>query len=506
VALYGDTQISPISSFWGGIITQEIVKLTGKFTPLKQWLHHEFFETLPEEGVARTITNDRYYDYHVIFGDSFVEKAQKSSSFIIGAGALGCEFIKMFALMGLSTKSGKMSVTDDDNIEISNLNRQFLFRRQHVGKNKCETACTVGKTINAEAKFNPLQLRVAPENENIFNDDFWTSLDFVVNAVDNVKARQYVDGQCVWFEKPLFESGTLGTKCHSQIIIPHATISYTDIIDPPEESIPLCTLKNFPYQIEHTIQWARDYFEGTFADPSADLVSFFDNRTGFLKQLQKQHKQNPTTLRVKLETLNKLYLANQTKSYQRCVELGMDIFQDVFNYQIKQLLTAFPADHVIEDTGKLFWSGLKRVPTPLEFDINDPIHLELVQAAANIYATLFKLPMKSNIKEVAELVKKVPLVPFKPKAGVKIETDEKKKDEPVVINDEDEEEAAKLLTILEGYELNPALKTNVVEFEKDDPTNFHIEFMGGVSNLRVYIVLDRLATTSSMRSTTSRSS
>jgi ubiquitin-activating enzyme E1 len=100
----------------------------------------------------------------------------------------------------------------------------------------------------------------------------------------------------------------------------------------------------------------------------------------------------------------------------------------------------------------------------------------------------------------------VPLVPFKPKAGVKIETDEKKKDEPVVINDEDEEEAAKLLTILEGYELNPALKTNVVEFEKDDPTNFHIEFMGGVSNLRVYIVLDRLATTSSMRSTTSRSS
>lgn len=43
ISLYGDTQISPVISFWGGIITQEIVKLTGKFTPLKQWLHHEFF-------------------------------------------------------------------------------------------------------------------------------------------------------------------------------------------------------------------------------------------------------------------------------------------------------------------------------------------------------------------------------------------------------------------------------------------------------------------------------
>lgn len=260
IALYGDAQISPVSSFWGGIITQEIVKLTGKYTPLRQWLHHEFFEVLPEGNVSRTFSNDRYQDYHIVFGDEFVNKAASSSSFVIGAGALGCEFIKMFALMGLSTKGGKISVTDDDNIEISNLNRQFLFRKQHVGKNKSETACSVGRYINHDVNFEALKLRVSQENESIFDDSFWTNLNFVVNAVDNVKARQYVDGQCVWFEKPLFESGTLGTKCHSQIIIPHATISYTDIIDPPEESIPLCTLKNFPYQIEHTIQWARDYF------------------------------------------------------------------------------------------------------------------------------------------------------------------------------------------------------------------------------------------------------
>ena len=94
-----------------------------------------------------------------------------------------------------------------------------------------------------------MKLLVNPQNEQVFNDDFFTSLDFIVNAVDNVKARQYIDQQCVWYEKPLFESGTLGTKCHSQIIIPHYTISYNDIVDPPEETIPLCTLKNFPYQI-----------------------------------------------------------------------------------------------------------------------------------------------------------------------------------------------------------------------------------------------------------------
>jgi ubiquitin-activating enzyme E1 len=162
VSFFAETQISPCNSFWGGIITQEIVKLTGKFSPLRQWLHHDFFETLPEENVKRSIISDRYCDYRILFGDDFVEKASNSSSFVIGAGALGCEFIKMFALMGLSTKGGKVTVTDDDNIEISNLNRQFLFRREHVGKNKCETACAVGKRMNKDIRFEALKARVSP--------------------------------------------------------------------------------------------------------------------------------------------------------------------------------------------------------------------------------------------------------------------------------------------------------------------------------------------------------
>lgn len=259
----------------------------------------------------------------------------------------------------------------------------------------------------------------------------------MVNAVDNVKARQYVDGQCVWFEKPLFESGTLGTKCHSQIIIPKATISYTDIVDPPEESIPLCTLKNFPYQIEHTIQWARDYFEGTFAEASGELVSFFENREEFLAELKKQHRQNPTTLRGKLESIKKLYQANSKKSYEVCVELAVGIFQDVFNHQIKQLLNAFPADHIVEETKKPFWSGLKRVPTALELDLNDPIHAEFIQAAANIYAAIFNIPLERNKENAIALARKVTPPPFVPR-NVKIETEEKKDNPPPVIINEDD--------------------------------------------------------------------
>lgn len=61
---------------------------------------------------------------------------------------------------------------------------------------------------------------VAPQSEPLFNDKFWERLDFVVNAVDNMKARLYVDSKCVWYEKPLLESGTLGPKANSQMVVP----------------------------------------------------------------------------------------------------------------------------------------------------------------------------------------------------------------------------------------------------------------------------------------------
>ncbi len=128
-----------------------------------------------------------------------------------------------------------------------------------------------------------------------------------------------------------------------------------------------------------------------------------------MTNLAKQHRQNPTTLKGKLVTLKKFYLANEQKSYEICVELAANIFQDVFHNQIVLLLNAFPADHIIEETKKLFWSGLKRVPTPLNLDLNDPIHLELVQAGANIFATMFGIPMVSDQSVVVNLAKKVKL-------------------------------------------------------------------------------------------------
>ena len=61
-ALYSKACISPMSAFFGGIVAQEIVKHTGKYSPLKQWLHYDTFESLPKGEVDRRPMNCRYDD------------------------------------------------------------------------------------------------------------------------------------------------------------------------------------------------------------------------------------------------------------------------------------------------------------------------------------------------------------------------------------------------------------------------------------------------------------
>lgn len=135
---YAGCSISPIAAFFGGIVAQEIVKKTGKYSPLKQWLHFDIYETLPrEDNINRTLMNCRYDDQIAIYGQEVQQKLGKVNTFMVGAGALGCELIKAFALIGLACNDGgKVHITDNDNIEISNLNRQFLFRQPDVGGSK----------------------------------------------------------------------------------------------------------------------------------------------------------------------------------------------------------------------------------------------------------------------------------------------------------------------------------------------------------------------------------
>lgn len=126
-----------------------------------------------------------------------------------------------------------------------------------------------------------------------------------------------MDQKCVFYQLPMLESGTLGTKGHTQVVIPKLTENYGASRDPPEKSIPLCTLKHFPNLIEHTIQWAREWFEESFRQTADDCNACFDSGSAeeyFISLSAHQNMMLETLNRVKNAALN-----SRPSSYADCV-------------------------------------------------------------------------------------------------------------------------------------------------------------------------------------------
>ena len=205
---------------------------------------------------------------------------------MVGAGAIGCELLKNYAMLGVGTgkknaagKSGSIVLTDPDIIEVSNLNRQFLFREKHLRKPKSQTAAAAAIYMNPDLKGNVIARldKVCEQTAHIFTDEFFERLDIVTNALDNVQARKYIDTRCVTALTPLLESGTLGPKGHVQVILPHLTESYGSQQDPEDNNeIPHCTLKMFPEETLHCVEWARDKFGKMFSQAPKSAIKILE--------------------------------------------------------------------------------------------------------------------------------------------------------------------------------------------------------------------------------------
>ena len=160
-------------AFLGGIGGQEVLKsCSHKFTPLKQLLYFDAFECLPVLNNNHNIA---------VFGQTIKTKVFESRMFFVGAGAIGCEMLKNWALMGVgcdpNKNGGNIVVTDMDQIETSNLNRQFLFRKNDIGKAKSVCAAQAVSVMNGDINIVAHQNRVGKDSESVCNFQFWTAVE-----------------------------------------------------------------------------------------------------------------------------------------------------------------------------------------------------------------------------------------------------------------------------------------------------------------------------------------
>ncbi|CAM9449721.1 unnamed protein product [Chrysoparadoxa australica] len=488
LALCAQGVISPMCAALGGIVGQEALKACSqKFTPIHQWLYFDAAEALPAEPLpaeAVAMRGSRYDGQAAVFGRGMQELLSAAQVFLVGAGAIGCEMLKNWAMMGVGCGDGGggVHVTDMDHIEKSNLSRQFLFRTTDISKPKSSTAARAAQGMNSQLKITAHELKCAPETEDIFCDGFYEKLSAVCTALDNVDARLYMDQKCLFYRKPMLESGTLGTKGNTQVVVPYLTENYGASRDPPEKSIPVCTLKNFPNQVEHTLQWSRDWFEGVFKQNADDANQYLSD-SSFMAQLDAQQNTKLDTLRRVEACLS----SARPTSFRECIVWARSEFEEYFHNTVLQLLHNFPADS-LTSAGTPFWSGAKRPPTPLEFDASDPLHLDFIKAAANLRAENYGITGTADNATFVATLADVMVAEFAPVDGVKIAVTEAEAKEQGSTGSQSfsgadaEVQCRQLVERLPAPASMAGFRLSPIEFDKD--VDAHMEFVTAASNLR----------------------
>lgn len=221
------------------------------------------------------------------------------------------------------------------------MNRQFLFRHEHIKKPKALVAKEVAQ------KFNPA-VKLVAHHANIkdkqFNLEWFAGFNLVFNALDNMEARRHVNKMCLAVNVPLIESGTTGFKGQVQVIKKGKTACYECTPKEIPISYPVCTIRSTPSQPIHCIVWGKSYLLpelfGVSEDeaPEVDTSEDSDNA----EEIQK--------LRQEAQALRKIRESIGSDDFTK------QVFDKVFKDDIDRLAK-------MED----MWKD-KKPPTPLSYE------------------------------------------------------------------------------------------------------------------------------------------
>ncbi|KAM0398967.1 hypothetical protein ACHAO7_002934 [Fusarium culmorum] len=281
-----------------------------------------------------TITRDRHNQQSL--GASLNASIKQARVLMVGAGGIGCELLKNLVLTGY----GEIHIVDLDTIDLSNLNRQFLFRHEHIKKSKALVA------KEAAQRFNP-NVKIVAHHANIkdyqFTVAWFQQFRIAFNALDNLEARRHVNKMCLASDVPLIESGTTGFNGQVQVIKKGVTACYDCTPKEAPKSFPVCTIRSTPNQPIHCIVWGKSYLLNEIFGTSEDQAAF-DHSTDAdnAKEIEELKKESAA--------LKQIRDATGTSEFQQM------LFDKVFNADIERLRS-------VED----MWTS-RRAPEPLKYE------------------------------------------------------------------------------------------------------------------------------------------
>nr|CCA14752.1 ubiquitinactivating enzyme (E1) putative [Albugo laibachii Nc14] len=367
-------------------------------------------------------------------GGEAYDAIRKSKILVVGAGGIGCELLKNLVLSGFVN----LHIIDLDTIDVSNLNRQFLFRSKHVTKSKAIIAKEIVNSFSLDAKIEAHYKNVKASE---FGISFFSEFSLVFNALDNIDARKHVNRLCLSTKVPLIESGTTGYLGQVSVIKKGETECYECTPKITSKVYPICTIRSTPDKMVHCIVWAKECYKLLFGNMEDSML--WEDPNG--------HETSTFMPLVTQSTCMDL------DDIEACEQYAWSVFRGLFDHEIQKKIgmnlykTAekTPKSLILEDiidmarlskknrilisdqaTNSTFSGEDKRSVWSLstcveyfqscivrmlhnpstrqhlgtfEFEKDDSLAMEFVTAAANLRATVFNIPRDSffNCKGIA---------------------------------------------------------------------------------------------------------
>jgi len=354
-------------------------------------------------------------------GPSLNAVIKQARVLMVGAGGIGCELLKNLVLTGYH----EIHVVDLDTIDLSNLNRQFLFRHEHIKKSKALVATEVARRFNPNVKIVAHHANI---KDSTFNVEWFRGFGIVFNALDNLDARRHVNRLCLAADVPLIESGTTGFNGQVQVIKKGVTACYDCTAKETPKSFPVCTIRSTPSQPIHCIVWAKSYLLneifGTSEDQGALDVSEDADNAAEIAELKKE-----------AEALRKI------RDSAGKPEFAQMLFDKVFNADIERLRS-------MDD----MWKS-RSPPTALRYE---EVLAKSTDAIAN------KSDVIADTQKVWSLEENL-----------------------AVFNDSLERLSRRMVNLKKAYETTSADPRPTITFDKDDQDT--LDFVAASANIRSHI-------------------
>ena len=434
-------KFTPFTNYLAGIVAQEVIKFTGLYKPISQWVYFNFFNLLNISKVndiieKRNLTEENDKENNIepnilnIFNEIYNEQIKDVNILIIGFNDISYEMIKLFIILGLlDNKENKIKIVSNNKYDI---------------KEKLEELKHLGKKVDIPIIQEKLDLNDNNINNNYLKKDWWINSNIIIDTLpfdSNEKEKISLIKNSKENKKILISLNYSKYSANSEIFLPEIK-SDNYIIEetpkPQEEKNEIKIVDDYNDEedydkyknictLDEALNWSRNYFQDNFikyikylielinkSHSESDMNKYIDNILSIEKENEKDFDISIKLIKI----FKKLVTFKLGMNYETIVFYSMEIFEELFSKSAQKLLLKYPSDLLLKNSNKKFWSGARKEPKQIIFDINNEEHFQLIYCMTYFFCQILKLPdIKNKMKNIKQIMEKYE--PKKPDSNVK---------------------------------------------------------------------------------------